>query len=128
MAKKMGRPRAAIDQKVFENLCAIQCSRDEVCDFFRITDKTLGVFCKETYGKTFSAVFAQKRTAGKISLRRNMFRLSETNAAVSIFMAKNWLGMRDVPIEEDGAAPATPISVQIIVKDASGVENAEHQS
>lgn len=117
---KMGHPRAVIDQKAFENLCAIQCTRNEVCEFFHITDKTLDKWCKETYGKTFSAVFTQKRVVGKVSLRRNMFRLAETNAAVSIFMAKNWLGMRDVPVEEDGGETlTTPVSFEFVVKDAS---------
>ncbi len=61
----MGRPKKEIDQKQFEQLCQIQCTEVEICGWFEVTDKTLTRWCKETYGLTFSEVFAQKRAAGK---------------------------------------------------------------
>ena len=92
---KMGRPKKNIDKKVFENLCAIQCTLEEVCAMFDVTDKTLNAWCKETYGTTFSEVFKVKRELGKISLRRSGFQLAQKNPAVHIFYAKNHLGMTD---------------------------------
>lgn len=91
----MGRPRKEIDQKQFENLCAIQCTQEEVCQFFDVTDKTLTSWCKRTYDKSFSEIFAIKRGQGKISLRRAGFELAQRNPAVHIFYAKNFLGMTD---------------------------------
>jgi len=117
--KKNGRPKKEIDQKAFEGLCGLQCTRQEVCQFFNISDKTLDKWCKETYKKSFSAIFAEKRVAGKVSLRRNMFALSKTSASMSIFMAKNWLGMRDIPADDDGPAEAQPVTVTIEVKSAN---------
>lgn len=94
--KKMGRPRKPIDKTEFEKLCALQCTLEEVCGWFGITDVTLNTWCKENYeGRTFSEVFAEKRVAGKISLRRNMIQLASKNATMAIFLAKNWLGMTD---------------------------------
>lgn len=94
--KKMGRPRKPIDKTEFEKLCALQCTLEEVCGWFGITDVTLNTWCKENYeGRTFSEVFAEKRVAGKISLRRNMIQLASKNASMAIFLAKNWLGMTD---------------------------------
>jgi hypothetical protein len=118
---KMGRPRKKIDQKVFESLCGLQCTLTEICDFFDVKKPTLERWCKDTYhGETFFTVFKAKRVHGKISLRRSMFRLAETNAAVNIFMSKNFLGMRDVPVEEDGGETLTsPVSFEFVVKDAS---------
>lgn len=93
----MGRPKKEIDKKLFENLCAIQCTISEMCAAFDVTEATLERWCKETYGEgmTFSKVFAQKREFGKISLRRSGFQLAQKNPAVHIFYAKNHLGMTD---------------------------------
>jgi hypothetical protein len=116
--KKMGRPKIKIDQKAFEGLCSIQCTRPEICEWFHITDKTLDKWCRETYNKTFSAIFKIKRTGGLISLRRSGFQLAQTNAAMCIFLHKNLLGMKDVPIESDGENEAQPMAIEYVRQDA----------
>lgn len=90
-----GRPRKELDIKQFENLCGLQCTRDEICGWFDITDKTLNAWCKRTYGMPFSAVYEEKRGAGKISLRRMQWRLAERNASMAIFLGKQYLNQRD---------------------------------
>lgn len=92
---KMGRKPIEIDQKQFEKLCWLQCTIQEVCGFLDVSDKTLNKWCKNTYGETFSEVFAKKRVGGMISLRRNQFKLAEKNAAMAIFLGKNYLGQKD---------------------------------
>lgn len=96
---KMGRPPKEINQEQFEKLCGLQCTQEEICSWFDITSKTLEKWCKETYGKdmTYSKVFAQKRGAGKISLRRAQFRLAEKNAAMAIWLGKQYLGQTENP-------------------------------
>lgn len=96
----MARPKKEIDSRQFENLCSLQCTQEEICNFFDITDKTLTRWCKETYGKSFSEVFKEKRELGKVSLRRNQWKLAEKNAAMAIFLGKNYLGQRDVQAVE----------------------------
>lgn len=91
----MARPRKEIDQRQFESLCGLQCTKEEICGFFGITDKTLENWCKRTYKIGFSEVFKQKRGAGRISLRRSQFRLAEKNAAMAIFLGKQYLGQSD---------------------------------
>lgn len=93
----MARPRKEIDRKQFENLCGLQCTKEEVCSFFEITDKTLESWCKRTYKHGFSDVFSQKRGKGKISLRRAQFRLAEKNASMAIWLGKQYLGQKDQP-------------------------------
>ena len=92
---KGGRPRKEIDKVQFEKLCALQCTLLEICSFFDVTDKTLDSWCKRTYKMSFSEVFAIKREAGKISLRRAQFKLAEKNAAMAIFLGKNVLKQKD---------------------------------
>ena len=84
----MGRPRKEIDQEAFEGLCELQCTKLEICAFFKITDKTLEAWCKRTYNAGFSEVFREKRGLGKISLRRAQFRLAEKNANMAIWLGK----------------------------------------
>lgn len=91
----MARPRKEIDQKYFENLCALQCTENEICAFFEITDKTLTSWCKRTYGVGFSDVYKEKREKGKISLRRAQMELAKKNAAMAIWLGKNYLGQKD---------------------------------
>ena len=92
---KMGRPPAEIDKRQFEQLCSFQCTRNEICDWFGITDKTLNAWCRRTYGQTFSVVFEEKRSKGKISLRRFQFQLAERNPTMAIFLGKQILNQQD---------------------------------
>lgn len=91
----MARPRKEIDQKQFENLCALQCTEQEICAWFDVCDETLSAWCKRTYKKGFSEVFRQKRGKGKISLRRSQWRLAENNAAMAIWLGKQYLEQKD---------------------------------
>lgn len=101
---KTGRPQKNIDRKQFENLCALQCTLLEICAFFDVTDKTLSKWCKREYNMSFSEIFAIKRGAGQISLRRAQFKLAEKNAAMAIFLGKNYLGQKDSFEFEDNDA------------------------
>lgn len=92
---RVARPRKEIDQKQFENLCALQCTLEEICGWFGVTDKTLNGWCKRTYHASFSEVFKQKRAKGKISLRRSQWRLAEKSAAMAIWLGKQYLGQKE---------------------------------
>lgn len=92
---KMGRPVKEISKSQFEKLCGLQCTQEEICDWFDVTDKTLQKWCRSTYGKTFSEVFRQKRSLGKISLRRAGYEMAQKVPSVHIFYAKNYLNMVD---------------------------------
>lgn len=96
----MARPRKEIDKTEFEKLCGLQCTKLEICEWFNITDKTLESWCKRTYKKGFSEIFALKRGHGKIALRRMQFKLAEKSAAMAIFLGKNYLGQTDKIINE----------------------------
>ena len=88
----MARPKKKISQKQFESLCAIQCTKEEICDVLDVTEKTLNNWCKEIYGTSFSLVFNQKRALGKASLRRNQWKLAEKgNSTMLIWLGKQIL-------------------------------------
>lgn len=90
--------QAKIDKKQFENMCAIQCTREEIISLFDVSKDTLIRWCKETYGCDFETIFAQKRQLGKSSLRRSQWKSAENgNVSMQIFLGKNLLGQSDNP-------------------------------
>ena len=93
--KKMGRPRKEISEVEFEKLCTLQCTEEEIAGWFNCSVDTIENWCKRTYSETFSEVYKKYSAGGKLTLRRNMLRLSEKSAVMAIFLAKNWLGMTD---------------------------------
>lgn len=98
-----GRPKSIINQKQFEELCHIQCTQEEIIAVLDVDDKTLTKWCKETYGKSFSEVFREKREGGKTSLRRAQWKLATEgmNPSMQIFLGKNMLGQSDKPKEDN---------------------------
>lgn len=101
---RTGRPKKEIDQNMFEKLCSYQCTEEEICGIFGVTDKTLTTWCKRVYKKSFSEVFKEKRQTGKISLRRSQFKLAEKNATMAIWLGKQYLDQRDKDIQEAAQA------------------------
>lgn len=100
----IGRPEKKISQKQFEELCKIQCTKEEILSVLCVCEETLDKWCKNTYGTTFSGAFKEKREGGKMSLRRMQWNLAEKNATMGIWLGKQYLGQRDnLDIESDRA-------------------------
>ena len=96
---KGGRPKIQIDQKQFEGLCKLQCTEEEIAGWFNCSCDKIRDYCKETYGERFPEVFKMFSQGGKISLRRNLFKLSAKSAPVAIWLSKQYLNMRE-PLPE----------------------------
>lgn len=94
---KGGRPKKEIDKRMFENMCAIQCTKDEMCAILDIDEKTLTRWCKDTYNEGFSDIYKKKSKVGLMSLRRTQFKIAEKNASMAIFLGKQYLGQKDTP-------------------------------
>lgn len=84
-----------IDQQQFEKLCSLQCSIDEIADFFDCSIEDIGDWCQEVYKEDFSVVFKKKSIAGKIALRRAQFKLAEKNANMAMWLGKQYLDQSD---------------------------------
>lgn len=97
-----GRPKKNFDRKTFVDLIGLGCTETEICWFFRDeTGKpanidTLSRWCKREFKLTFAEF---KKANGGImrnyELRRNQLELSKRNAAMAIFLGKNYLGQKD---------------------------------
>lgn len=98
-----GRPKKDIDKKQFEYLCGLQCTEEEIAGVFDCDKRTVDRWCQREYGMNFVDVYKTHSANGKMSLRRFQFKLAERNAAMAIFLGKQYLGQRDIidtPVSE----------------------------
>lgn len=91
----MARPRKEIDFEQFKKLCALQCTLEEIAGFFDCSIDTIERWCKRELKEGFAEAYKKYSAKGKTSLRRYQFKLAEKNAAMAIFLGKNYLGQRD---------------------------------
>ena len=92
----VGRPEKDIDWALFEQLCAIQCTQEEMAGLLKIHRDTLSDRAKQNYGEEYSTVYKKMSEGGKCSLRRNQFAMSKTNASMAIWLGKQYLGQKDI--------------------------------
>jgi len=122
-----GRPRKEIDRSQFEGLCKLQCTLEEIAGWFDCSEDTIERWCSREYKQKFAEIYAEKRQAGRISLRRAQFRLAEKNAAMAIFLGKNYLGQSDDPSKrEREQAPEEKLSdILDTIQDALTAEDGK---
>lgn len=92
---KGGRPKTQISMDNFKKLCGMQCTLDEIAGFFDCSPDTIENWCKATFKARFSDIYKKFSQHGKVSLRRNQFKLAEKNANMAIWLGKQYLGQRD---------------------------------
>ena len=91
MGIPVGRDKTHIDPDEVEGLAALGCSWREIADFFGIHP--------DTARRNFASYYTKGTAKAHISLRRSMLHnaTQNMNAAVQIFLSKNWLGLQDQP-------------------------------
>ena len=105
----MARPEAKIDLVEMEKLYGMQCTDEEVAAFFGVSTRTIE---RRRKVKRFSEMMDRAKAKGRVSVRRNLFRLaSGGNIAAAIFLAKNLLGHRDVVNTEHSGVDGGPIQI-----------------
>ena len=101
--RKVGRPPKEIEEKLFKNLCLIQCTQEEICNVLEVDDKTLTKWCKAKFNESFSEAHKRLSAGGKMSLRRAMFDKAVNNGgnvAMMIWLSKQYLGMSEKIVDE----------------------------
>lgn len=84
------------DEKTFaiiEGLARIQCTQSEAAAVLGVSRFTVLKFFKRH--PQARDRWENGLASGKASLRRNQFKLSETNAAMAIWLGKQFLGQRE---------------------------------
>lgn len=94
--KKKGRPRIEIDWSEMKKLCQILCTLDEISHWFKCSEDTIELRCKEEKGMLFTDYFKKHAAKGKISLRRSQMKSASTgNVTMQIWLGKQVLGQTD---------------------------------
>lgn len=107
-----GRPRLIINekgQKLITLLAGFMCTDEEIADALETTVDTLH---NRNNRNVFSECKRKGMNRGKTSLRRTQFKLAEKNAAMAIFLGKNYLGQKDEIVSEVSSTAA--INMQTI--------------
>lgn len=105
----MARPEKPIDLPELEKLCTMQCTDEEIAAWFGVSTRTI---VRRRRNAKFGEVMDQAKAKGRVSIRRNLFRLANGgNIAAAIFLAKNLLGYRDVVNTEHSGLDGKPIQI-----------------
>ena len=119
-------------------MCAWHCTQSEIASFFKIHPDTLRDLIQEHYKDDFSTIYKRFQESGKCSLRRNQYIMSATNATMSIWTGKQYLGQKDtLPENMVGAEIAKPFNDIMAMlgtlqsetrKDADSINNIDTKS
>ena len=95
----VGRDKKIVPPEEVYKLAALGCKNTEIADWFGVTEDAIS--------RNFAAELTKARSAVKISLRRAMLNnaCQNNNAALQIFLAKNFLGMSDSPLDSEANQP-----------------------
>lgn len=102
----MARPRIKIDWEQFDKLCAIQCTLVEIAEWFGCSIDTIERAVKREKSMGFAEYYKIKSSRGKISLRRQQFKLAEKYPVMAIWLGKQYLGQADIPTQTDEELPS----------------------
>ncbi len=94
----MARPKIKWTDKEFaqfEALCNMQATVEEIENVLDIRHETLDRLCKEHYGVGFSQAYKKYADGGRLSLRRYQLELAKRNAAMAIWLGKQYLGQKE---------------------------------
>lgn len=95
MAHAGGRPAIQIDEEQFKGLCSIQCTLEEIANWFKCSEDTIERWCKRQLKMSFAEAYKKHSVGGKISLRRYQMKMAEHNATMAIWLGKQYLGQTD---------------------------------
>lgn len=92
----------------------LQCTEDEVAVTAGMTREEFDHYCVTVFGAPAAVVRNAELARGRQMLRKQLWEMSEKNPTLSIFLAKNYLGMTN-----DGHRPGESV---MIVNDLLGIE------
>ncbi|MGK5595678.1 MAG: hypothetical protein ACSNEK_10035 [Parachlamydiaceae bacterium] len=105
--KPTGRPPKDYNRQVFEGLCQIQCTINEIESVLHADQRSIDNWCKREYGEDFSTIYKRFSEGGKASLRRMQLNLAKTNASMCIWLGKQYLGQKDPDNKDQSLDPET---------------------
>ena len=88
---KGGRPPFELSAEDYQKIIAmirIQCTQEEICGVYGVTDKTLNIALKAHGDLGFSELFKKHQDQGRASLRRSQWKAADAGNPTMLV----WLG------------------------------------
>lgn len=114
-----GRKRKVLNAtgvRVVEALARVMCTEEEIAACLGVKIDTLHAPHNEN---VFLGALEKGREHGKMSLRRHQFELSKTNATMAIWLGKQYLGQRDVVVNENTVETSEEHNITLVFADTS---------
>ena len=111
--KRSGPKKIPISVEEVGKLAALKCTYADAAAWFDVSLSTFKRRMDDPELKELREAWDFGQGKGNVSLRRNQFKLSEKNATMAIFLGKQWLGQRDVHVNEMTGAGGGPIGVSL---------------
>ena len=116
---KAGRPRKVINStgvSVITALARVMCTEEEIAACLGVKIDTLHAKHNESL---FLEAYQKGRENGKMSLRRHQFELSKVNATMAIWLGKQYLGQKDVIVNETEGEKKEEHNITFVFSDTS---------
>lgn len=92
----MARPRFEIDWGVFDELCDIQCTQEEIAQVIGCSVDTIQRAVKRDKKLSFAEYYKKASAGGKTSLRRFQWSAAKKGSVpMMIWLGKQYLGQSD---------------------------------
>ena len=133
IVKTRGRPKKKLNRlglEIVEKLAGYMCTEEEIAAFLGVSVETLK---NDTNKDTFSECIKRGKECGKASLRMAQFKLSQKNAAMAIFLGKQYLGQTEPnanEFETTNGSKANELRIVVekkVIDLSKGEDNADNQ-
>ena len=109
--RKAGRKPVQIDLTELEKLSSLQCTDQELADWFGVSTRTIENRRKRP---DFAQAMQRGRSKGRISVRRAQMKMLESGSgSMGVWLGKQLLGQRDTITNEHVGSGGGPIQVTI---------------
>ena len=95
----MARPRVEINVEDFKKLCSMFATLEDIAGWFNCSTDTVERWCQRELKCSFADAYKKYSAIGRNSLRATLFQHAKKSYPAAIFLAKNYLGMKDNPRE-----------------------------
>lgn len=90
-----GPPKKDMDLRLFEELCALQCTKSEIASCLKLDVDTVVTKVEQHYKEDYSIIYKRYSEEGKCSLRRHQYIQSKKNPTMAIWLGKHWLDQKE---------------------------------
>ena len=120
VGKPVGRDKTVVPPDQVYELASIGCDDREISKFFGVKEDTLRY--------NFADELTKGRATVKIRLRRAMMKnaIDNMSNSVQIFLAKNYLGMSDSPIDSEANAPLPWVDGDLEIEEDNEIRNHDN--